>query len=830
MAAKSIELRNAESSHSSLISVSLIEQLQGKGNTNHNQLLTIEKASKLERGQCNIKYIAFTSKALQKEGIQDNPINTSNGVTLKEDDLKVNRVGFQSPQETGQVSGLSDSIHDISQDQNGQEPVDIEVPQELDKEKQHIGILKHEGSQLNQDINASGKDQKSPDTQETSGGAKEDPSILKQEDSKANHSINQNLPIDQNCNSKEADSESLNNIETMDTAQTKASYSQFEADNDLPVKEDDRMASNARNEGLGVASTRSFSASLHEETGGGSRRASRNSQLRNSVSNNGSLDAASARGYSSGNFDEKLSRRSSRNSQLRSSMENVIDDDHGYRRYSNQENLDCYDDCYGSCRNKDIQTGPTPILKHHHSFLSERSPFMRVVSNQTTDAPTSGYSVHNIPCDCQKVILTSNKKLQTSETNLTGKNVRYYCTNSNRQSSSQTVGLQDTRGDTNIRLHFLLLLHFKEKLVLKFQSQDRKLRPECGCCPETRKKSTNEAGLTEYNQPPSGFLENKCERVETYSNGVDRCCPTHRSRAVYNQQEDYQQPHMESGGPRYCVQGSYSNESESPKYCQPCPGYNMSKRSFLYSTRFTPSEFEDMDQSIPPRSPRRRKKRYPHLEYRRMSPLEPPHWRSPEYRKPKTKCTCNNCCCRGETAPPPPPLPEFFSGPDEEEEDIYNEASDISDDDCFCDDLGSPTGLSYQDNEEYQELLTERPIIDYDDTSGSEEPLIEKLSQLRSSRKAVRRRNRPAPGGRGKIREENEYLNEEQSTPCSSGRQFRPGLKREGSKSKWKLDEAGEWYKSPRTLKRNPGSSSPRKNYPNDICGCCACKACDRMK
>ncbi|VEN53102.1 unnamed protein product [Callosobruchus maculatus] len=702
----------------------------------------------------------------------------------------------------------------------------------------------------------------------------------------------------------------------MDSTQTKASYSHLETDNDLPVKEDNRMGSHAKNESLGVDTTRSSSVNLREEVGDGNYPNSSRQSSRNGQHNNESLGAGSTRGYSSvlssGNFDEfgvemgdghnaTSSRRSSRNSQHRSSVENVIDNDNGYRTYSNQERQECYDDCCGNCRNQNIQTGPASILKSH-PYSTDRClgcnqtnnggryrdmgcPFMRVVSDQTTNAATSGYSIYNIPCDCQKVIMTSNKKLQTSETNLTGNNVRYYCKNAHQQNSSQTVALQDIRGETNIS-----------------QCQGPSVQPECRCCPETRKKSTNEyqcsqAALTEYNQPSPRCLENKCERVETYLNGVEsdgpvqptdftapecRCCPSSRSKAVYKhsyQQEEYQQPHMESGGRRYCVQGSYSNESESPECCQPCPGYTSTKRrtgrsitcnpsltprSFLCSTRFSPSEFGDFNRRVPQSSPKRRNKRCPYLEHRRMTSLEPPPWSSPEYRKPKTKCTCN-CCCRGDTAPPPPPLPEFFCCPDEEDEDDFNQASDICDeDDCFCDDLGSPTGLSYQDNEEYQELLTEleealacrnrnrvrraiqefeqrsrlnkpleRPIIDYDDTSGSEEPLIEKLSQLRNSRKANRRRaDRPsATRRRSKTREENEYSHEEQTTPCSSGRQFRTGSKREGSRlPKWKMDEAGEWYKSPRTLKRSSGSSSPRKDYHTEICGCCACKACDRMK
>nr|CAI5853859.1 unnamed protein product [Callosobruchus analis] len=180
---------------------------------------------------------------------------------------------------------------------------------------------------------------------------------------------------------------------------------------------------------------------------------------------------------------------------------------------------------------------------------------------------------------------------------------------------------------------------------------------------------------------------------------------------------------------------------------------------------------------------------------------------------------------------------------------MFSEDSDMSDDGCFCDDLGSPTGLKLEEAlacrnrnrvrraiQEFEQRSRlnkplERPIIDYDDTSGSEEPLIEKLSQLRNSRKASRRKDRPAPRRRSNTREENEYLHEEQCTPCSSGRQFRTGPKREASRmSKWKLNEAGEWYKSPRALKRSSGSSSPRKDYHNDICSCCACKACDRMK
>ncbi|CAH1957833.1 unnamed protein product [Acanthoscelides obtectus] len=646
----------------------------------------------------------------------------------------------------------------------------------------------------------------------------------------------------------------------MDRSQS--SYSRFDQDDELPTKEDTRTSNYRRQ----------------------------------------SLDAFQT-GHSSGGFDQfrdeidqNSSRRSSKNGQARSSVENVIDAEGHYsgdHRHGKPEYQTQYDEeCHGRCRHQTIQTCPGSILKniphssersfdYNQSYKGRRErqcPF----SEQTTTAPTSGYSIYNVPSDCQKVTLTSNKKLQTSEENLSKNNIRYYCTNSARPKSSQTVDLQDSRGDTNIR------------------ESPEPAYPKCRCCPVNRETEKSEyqyskVALSEYNQPQSGC---SCpeDRSEPYFDKVDsdyqdapaecRCCSTIRSKPM--QKCKYQQPKVpgstEAEGRRYCVPDSYSNEPERPECCSSCPGYtskrrtsrsitcnpSLTPRSIQCSPRYHPSEVGDIDQNVipllPP-SPRRQNRRCNRqpVPCRRMPPVEPPPWCSPDCRKPKSKpkrkCICS-CCCRGELAPPPPPLPEFFYCLEEEGEDIYGESSDISDDDCFCDDLSSPVGLSYQDNEEYQELLMEleealacrnrnrvrraiqefehrsrlnkpleRPIIDYDETSRSEEPLIEKLSQLRNSRKNGRQRERLGCSRRSQSRGEKEYQQEEYSRPLSSKGQYRTASKtEEPRRSKWKMDETGEWYKSPRSLKRSSRSSSPRKGYHDDMCACCVCKVYNRTK
>ncbi|KAJ8955684.1 hypothetical protein NQ318_008555 [Aromia moschata] len=219
-------------------------------------------------------------------------------------------------------------------------------------------------------------------------------------------------------------------------------------------------------------------------------------------------------------------------------------------------------------------------------------------------------------------------------------------------------------------------------------------------------------------------------------------------------------------------------------------------------------------------------------------------------------------CCMRSRKPRPVSNPPYRCPPPEFESDS-SEFSDVPDEDDYYEDHTKRFDLPYQNSDDYLELVQEleetlqsrnrnrvrramqefehrsrcnkpldQPILNYDETSESEEPIIEKLTQLTSERRrccggkcapaggvrlAASGRAATARGGRGRSLGLGGYSGRSRPPdPCI--------------KTRWQLDKnSGEWYKVTEVPQRCLGgrrsrTPSPRRDYCPHNCKCCGSK------
>lgn len=239
---------------------------------------------------------------------------------------------------------------------------------------------------------------------------------------------------------------------------------------------------------------------------------------------------------------------------------------------------------------------------------------------------------------------------------------------------------------------------------------------------------------------------------------------------------------------------------------------------------------------------------------------QPEHPRSRQKSEAIIICSCKGDCrsCAKKRKSPPPPIPRQYrpvkyesstsSEPEDEEED------DEEGDDYYNDPHSNRHDLPYQNNDDYLDLVQEleetlqsrnrnrvrramqefehrsrynkpleKPIIDYDETSESEEPIIQKISQLTSEKQrccggdiCTCRRARPTPEKRSQPKQR---LKKNTGKMC----------KGEESKTHWQMDvNSGEWYKVSGNQQRYKVQrrSTPSPPCHHD-CTCCGTKSFD---
>ncbi|CAG9861932.1 unnamed protein product [Phyllotreta striolata] len=236
-------------------------------------------------------------------------------------------------------------------------------------------------------------------------------------------------------------------------------------------------------------------------------------------------------------------------------------------------------------------------------------------------------------------------------------------------------------------------------------------------------------------------------------------------------------------------------------------------------------------------------------------------------RSPNIKrCSCDDdprlpkypaCRCRDASRYPPP-----YDGPSVVEEDCEDELElvvDQSDGDSSEGSAGYYEELPYQNNEEFEDLVQEledslqvrsknrvqrtlrqfeerskfnrpleKPIIDYDEESESEEPIMRKISELTEKRRQMHKSfpckgracctykqlDDKELGGKFAPKPVRKYQVQQQHQQVRASRKIR------SNRSRWRQDsETGEWYKVPGRV-NDCGTS-----YKNEhVCSCtCTC-------
>lgn len=209
---------------------------------------------------------------------------------------------------------------------------------------------------------------------------------------------------------------------------------------------------------------------------------------------------------------------------------------------------------------------------------------------------------------------------------------------------------------------------------------------------------------------------------------------------------------------------------------------------------------------------------------------------------------------------PPIPAPRQYrpalsesttSEEEDEEKEIYEDEEYVEDDDCYYSDR-SPyrDDLPYQNNEEYLDLVQEleetlqnrsknrvhramrefehrsrynkpleKPIINYDETSESEEPIIQKIYYLTDKKKQS-----TYPPYRKPSNEETCRRPRRKSKSPRGHSKSPPHLRRDTKRNKihWQMDlKTGEWYRMEANRRRRKSRSpSPLKSYKAYDCSC----------
>ncbi|KAJ8924160.1 hypothetical protein NQ315_006944 [Exocentrus adspersus] len=347
-------------------------------------------------------------------------------------------------------------------------------------------------------------------------------------------------------------------------------------------------------------------------------------------------------------------------------------------------------------------------------------------------------------------------------------------------------------------------------------------------------------------------------------------------------------PHSPSSG-SYCTcrclghQSGETSHSQCSRGCCKCPppppkfdagdeDYDTPQRSYPKYVPEASSSDYSMRSAPRPSCPRRRYIDFPTdsmysveehcCAYTPESPKTRSQRPTPRPKLRDGPCSCNGgcrCCIKPRPKPPVyrPPVYETSSSEgadDDEESDYYSPRPNNPE-------------LPYQNSDDYLDLVQEleetlqsrnrnrvrramqeferrskynkpleKPIIDYDQTSESEEPIIQKITQLTCEKKrccagdmcVCRRETRPKPV----VRE----MNPRPRVRAGSAT-FKNQQQRVGGKTRWQMDtNSGEWYKvcdnqqrfgksrrKPTVEGLRSKSPSPRRACPHD-CNCCASK------
>ncbi|CAH1164743.1 unnamed protein product [Phaedon cochleariae] len=209
--------------------------------------------------------------------------------------------------------------------------------------------------------------------------------------------------------------------------------------------------------------------------------------------------------------------------------------------------------------------------------------------------------------------------------------------------------------------------------------------------------------------------------------------------------------------------------------------------------------------------------------------------------------------------PPPPPIPRDFSSSDEQEEEEEDEETDIDEENEDLDGFTSDGSrihrdLPYQNNDEYLELVQEleetlqnrnrnrvkramkefenksrynrpleQPIINYEEPSESEEPIIRRISELNEKR--ISRCQGDCCGCRKEDQPTFQLKLKRPTSKPNKSKKFSGGDRQ----ARWQMDnKSGEWFKvgenDPPKFRNAPKLVTPRGRLNELPCGCsCSC-------
>lgn len=124
----------------------------------------------------------------------------------------------------------------------------------------------------------------------------------------------------------------------------------------------------------------------------------------------------------------------------------------------------------------------------------------------------------------------------------------------------------------------------------------------------------------------------------------------------------------------------------------------------------------------------------------------------------------------------------------------------------------------FEHRSRYNKAL-DRPIIKYDETSETEEPLMQKISEISEKRKCC------VTGEECTCRRQKEHR-QKICTRSKPRRRSKSANGRRGAKTHWQMDsKSGEWFKVSELYPKHRGESSrspsPKKEYCPRDCNCC---------